>query len=252
MPAPSSRSLRFAFPDRPVRSSAIGLCPLDSPGQRNASSGASAEDSWHRLGGGFRIDWTPSASDGVTLQGDIFGGRENELNSAHEDIDGRDLVLRWQRDTGNGQQFQAQAFYDRMGREDRPNGGSFHVSTYDIDLQHSFNVGSRNQFVWGGGARVAHYLINGTPSLYFDPDSRNLFLANLCVQDTFALSKAVSLTAGLKAEHDSYVGVSLLPSVRLAVKASPPPCCGRRYRTRCGRRPRSTRMCRSAWARSLP
>jgi iron complex outermembrane receptor protein len=184
-------------------------------------SGASAEDSWHRLGGGFRIDWTPSASDGVTFQGDIFGGRENELNSAHEDIDGRDLVLRWQRDTGNGQQFQAQAFYDRMGREDRPNGGSFHVSTYDIDLQHSFNVGSRNQFVWGGGARVAHYLINGTPSLYFDPDSRNLFLADLFVQDTFALSKAVSLTAGLKAEHDPYVGVSLLPSVRLAVKASP-------------------------------
>jgi iron complex outermembrane receptor protein len=183
--------------------------------------GASAEDSWHRLGGGFRIDWTPTANDGVTFQGDIFGGRENELNSAHEDIDGHDLVLRWQRGTGDGQQLQVQTFYDRMGREDRPNGGSFHVSTYDIDLQHSFDLGSRNQFVWGGGARVAHYLINGTSSLYFAPDSRNLFLADLFVQDTFALSKAVSLTAGLKAEHDPYVGVSLLPSVKLAFKATP-------------------------------
>jgi len=79
-------------------------------------------------------------------------------------------------------------------------------------------MGTRHQIVWGGGARVAHYDIDGTPSLFFVPGSRNLFLANLFAQDTFAISDAISLTAGIKAEHDPYVGFSLLPDVRLAVK----------------------------------
>src|SRR6478609_5923592 len=31
----------------------------------------SAHDGWHRLGGGFRLDWTPSQQDTLTFQGDI-------------------------------------------------------------------------------------------------------------------------------------------------------------------------------------
>lgn len=178
----------------------------------------SADDRWYRLGGGFRMDWTPADQDQVTFQGDIFGGRDDQPGSGHEDISGRDLVVRWNRDAGADQQFQVQAFYDRMVRADRPNNGSFAVDTYDIDLQHSLQLGSSNQLVWGGGARVAHYLINGTSSLYFVPNGRDLFLANLFVQDTFAIAKAVSLTAGIKAEHDPYVGTSLLPDVRVAIK----------------------------------
>ena len=178
----------------------------------------SAEDGWRRLGGGFRLDWTPSAKDSVMLQGGIFGGRENQPGDASEHISGRDLVLRWNRDTGQGQHFQAQAFYDRIQRTSRPNNGSFFADTYDVDLQHSFAIRSRHQIVWGGGARIAHYDINGTPGLFFVPDSRDLFLANLFAQDTFAISDAISLTGGIKAEHDPYVGFSLLPDIRLAVK----------------------------------
>ena len=180
--------------------------------------GGSADDGWHRLGGGFRLDWTPSTKDSVMLQGGIFGGRENQPGDASEHISGRDLVLRWKRDTGQGQHFQAQAFYDRIKRTSRPNNGSFFVDTYDVDLQHGFDIGSRHQIVWGGGARLAHYDIDGTAGLFFVPDSRDLFLANLFAQDTFAISDAISLTAGIKAEHDPYVGFSLLPDVRLAVK----------------------------------
>ena len=184
----------------------------------NTASGASAEDGWHRLGGGFRLDWTPSAKDSITLQGDLFGGRENEPGAASEHISGRDLVLRWNRDMAGSQHLQAQVFYDRIQRSSRPNNGSFFVDTYDVDLQHSFDIGSRHQIVWGGGARVAHYDIDGTSGLFFVPDSRDLFLANLFAQDTFAISDAVSLTGGIKAEHDPYVGFSLLPDIRLAVK----------------------------------
>ena len=182
------------------------------------ASGANAENSWHHLGGGFRLDWTPSAADVVTLQGDIFDGRDDQPLDAHENISGHNLVLRWGRDMGPDSNLQVQAFYDRVKRGEGASSGSFFVDTYDLDLQHSFPIGTRHEVVWGGGARVAHYRIDGTPNFFFAPEGRNLFLANAFIQDTFAVSDAVSLTAGLKAEHDPYVGTSLLPSVRLAVK----------------------------------
>ena len=191
---------------------------LNQDGAHFPGDGA-ARDGWHRLGGGFRLDWTPAAEDNLSLQGDIFGGRERQ-GSAHEDVSGHNLVLRWNRDFSANQQLQVQAFYDRFKRSSEPNNGSFFANTYDVDAQHSFAFGSRNQIVWGGGARLVHYRIDGTPSLYFAPASRDLFLGNLFVQDTFALSKAVSVTAGLKGEHDPYVGWSLLPDVRLSVTPS--------------------------------
>ncbi len=181
-------------------------------------AGGSAGDDWHRFGGGFRVDWNAGGPDAVTFQGDIFGGREDELGGPHEDISGHDLVLRWNRDTGQGQGLQVQAFYDRMQRGDTSTSGSFHVDTYDLDLQHSLQLGDRNQLVWGAGGRIAHYQINGSPSFFFDPNSRDLLIANLFAQDTLTLGKAVTVTAGVKAEHDPYVGFSLLPDVRIAVK----------------------------------
>jgi iron complex outermembrane receptor protein len=181
-----------------------------------------ADDSWHRLGGGFRVDWTPSAPDLVTFQGDAFGGREDELLGPSEDISGRDLVVRWNRDMGDGQQLQVQAFYDRIARGEVSTSPAFHIDTYDVDLQQSLRLGSRNQLVAGGGARVAHYNINGIPNFFFfTPEGRNLFLANAFVQDTFAVSSKLSVTGGLKAEHDPYVGTSLLPDIRIGYKAAP-------------------------------
>lgn len=187
-------------------------------GAADAPGGGSAHDGWHRLGAGFRIDWTPGARDTATFQGDIFGGNDNEAGPAHERISGRDLVLRWNRDMGSDQQIQVQAFYDRFRRADRPNNGSFHADTFDVDAQYSFRIGGRNDIVWGGGARLVNYRINGTSTLFFDPASRNLFLANIFLQDTIALSHAIKLTAGIKAERDPYVGTSLLPDIRVAVK----------------------------------
>lgn len=182
------------------------------------AAGGSAQDGWHRIGGGFRADWAASDQDAVTIQGDLFEGREDQPGSTHEDISGHNLVLRWNRDSKTGNQLQVQLFADRMKRDSGPGYGSFHVDTYDADLQHSIAVGSRNQLVWGAGARVASYRIDGSPSLYFDPSSRSLFYANLFAQDTFALTPALSVIGGFKAERDPYVGTSLLPNLKLTVK----------------------------------
>ena len=190
-----------------------------SEGAGLLSNGRSAEDGRHRLGGGFRLDWTPTARDTVTFQGDIFGGGTNEIGGTEEDISGRDLVVRWNRDTGAGNGIQVQAFYDRIHRGQSLNSPPFYIDTYDADFQNSMALDDRHQIVWGGGARLVHYAI-GTKPFYFGPSSRNLFIGNLFVQDSFSLSRAVTVTAGLKAEADPYAGVSLLPNLRVAVKAS--------------------------------
>lgn len=181
--------------------------------------GGSAHDGWRRLGAGFRLDWTASARDSVTLQGDIFDGRLDEPGGTHEGISGHNLVARWNRNTEDGHGFQLQAFYDRIHRSNSANAPKFHIDTYDVDFQDSLGLGGRHELVWGGGARVAHYQI-GTVPFSFDPSSRNLFIGNLFVQDSFSLTPAVTITAGLKAEHDPFVGFSLLPNLRVALKPS--------------------------------
>ena len=183
------------------------------------ADGASARDGWHRLGAGFRVDWEASARDTVTLQGDIFGGTLDEDGGSGEGISGRNIVARWSRDTGEGHGFQLQGFYDRIRRGNALNSPKFFIDTFDLDFQHSLALGDRHELVWGGGARLAHYEIGRKP-FFFDPSSRNLFIGNLFVQDSFALTPEATITAGLKVEHDPYVGVSLLPNLRLSANLS--------------------------------
>jgi iron complex outermembrane receptor protein len=183
--------------------------------------GVSHEDGWRHLTGGFRVDWTPTQADLVTLEGEIFGARENLLNADSEHISGRSLTMHWNHDLGFAGALQAQAFYDRIKRNDKPTGGGkFHTDTYDVELQHNFTAGA-NSILWGAGARRVDYDIDGSPTLFFAPAHRSLFIGNVFAQDSIALSDDLTLIAGLKAEHLPFSGFSLLPEVRLAWKAAP-------------------------------
>src|SRR5579884_2755407 len=111
-------------------------------------TGSSSGDGWHRLGGGFRTDWTPTEQDVVTVQGDIIHGEEDQAGSSSESISGHDLVAKWNREPSADEHLQLEAFYDEIARGQTPSSPSFHVSTYDIDLQHSFSLGRAHQIVW--------------------------------------------------------------------------------------------------------
>jgi len=184
------------------------------------ASGASAKDPWHHLQGGFRLDWTPSDLDLVALQGDIFDGRDGQSGSS-EDTSGRNLTARWNRDMGSSGQLQAQVFYDRIARDSRSTGGGkFRTDTFDGEVQHNITLGAHS-IVWGAGARVVDYRIDGTPGLFFVPPHGSLFIADLFAQDSIALTKDLTFVGGLKAEHLPYAGTSLLPEARLAWKLAP-------------------------------
>jgi iron complex outermembrane receptor protein len=177
------------------------------------AAGRGAGDHWQRPQGGFRLDWTPSASDAVTLQGDAYQGVEAVPDSVDERIAGRNLTGRWTRDlTGSGS-LQVQAYYDHTERGAVASSGSFWLDTYDIDAQHSFSFG-RQAVVWGGGGRFSRYQIDGTPTLFFTPSGRQLNLGDLFVQDTVALTDKARVTLGLKLEDDPYSGLAVLPNLR--------------------------------------
>jgi iron complex outermembrane receptor protein len=90
------------------------------------------------------------------------------------------------------------------------------VQVLDFDTQYHLRHGA-NDWVVGGGYRVTRdEFIPGPHTVFLDPSARSLSLANLFVQDELSVTKDLSVTLGLKAEHNSYTGLEWMPNARLA------------------------------------
>jgi len=102
-------------------------------------------DEWRTAQVGFRTDWTESNRDTFTFQGDMYdeGAGESVVattyappyqqvldGTAH--LSGGNLLARWQRTLGEGNDFQLQAYYDRTDRRE-PNFADYR-STADVDF----------------------------------------------------------------------------------------------------------------------
>jgi len=177
------------------------------------STGADAQDRWHRVQGGFRLDWAPSERDEVTVHGDAFKGSGVTSGS----MSGGNLVFRWNHATKDGANLQVQAYVDRAQRgHDLTGGLPLWVDTYDVDVQHEFALGARNDVVLGGGLRQAKYSLEADGGLAFVPAKGTLNLSSLFAQDTLTLTSSLRLILGVKLEDDPHAGWSALPSARLA------------------------------------
>jgi iron complex outermembrane receptor protein len=178
------------------------------------ANGQAGNDAWNRPQGGFRIDWTPP-NDAVTLQGDLFEAAERPADN----VRGGNLTAHWRHQFQDGSNLQLLAYYDNAQRFTNNNLG-FWVNTYDIELQHNFRMGGWNDVVWGAGERSIVYNVNNIAGLQIVPAHRTLNLANVFVQDTISLMPRLKLTLGVKLEDEPYAGVQLMPSARLAWKAT--------------------------------
>jgi iron complex outermembrane receptor protein len=183
-------------------------------GAEELANGASAHDGWSKEQGGFRTDWSTDQNS-ATLQGDVYRADEQELQGADGSIAGANVLTRYQHRTDRSD-FQVQAYFDQTQRFGPPSGGGggFVLHTYDLEIQQSIEAASNQRIVWGGGERLNSYSITNQMELLFEPPRRNLTLADAFVQDTVSLSKALSLTAGLKMENDPYWGWTPLPDAR--------------------------------------
>jgi len=197
-------------------------------------NGNEAFDSWHLARGGFRVDWDAGDQNSFTFQGDGYAGWFHQIYGLFNPANpptfssfvrdeyeprGGNVLGRWTRVFSASSELKLQVYYDRtereavIFREER--------DTVDLDLQHQFALGERNNVVWGFGYRVTSDREANNPTITFTPDNRTVHLFSAFVQDELTMLRndagenVVNLTFGSKFEHNDYTGIEIQPGARL-------------------------------------
>ena len=192
------------------------------------SSGAPGNDDWRMLRGGFRTDWQLSGNADLALQGDLYDGEANQtyrfasLELPYVDftpdmsqIQGGNLLGRWQYRLAGDADLALQLYYDRTERNEALLREA--RDTYDADFQHRFALGDRQELLWGLGYRLTRDRTTGSFAASFDPENRSIDLFSAFLQDDLTLYEdRLRLTLGSKFEHNDHTGFEFQPSARLS------------------------------------
>ena len=186
-----------------------------------------ATDDWDMLRGGFRVDWQMDENDLLTLQGDGYGGTLGNQYTfpvpndpfwlyidANDNVQGANFLSRWTRQLPDDSDLSLQFYYDYTERDHY----AFHErrDILDWDFQHRFQIGERQEFVWGLVYRLNLDELQGGEQISFDPDSRTDQLFSGFIQDEFELvPDQLSLILGSKFEHNDYTGFEAQPNARM-------------------------------------
>jgi len=192
------------------------------------ASGADTADGWDGIRGGFRIDWQMSEHDTIALQGDVYGTDYGETLIAQSFVPpygsltvdasgealGGNICGWWRRVLSDTSEIRTQINYDRTERESLIL-DDIH-DTAEIDFQHRFALGGRNEITWGAGYRYVSDELEGSTAILFDPWTRDDDLVSAFLQDEITVARdLLQLTVGSKVEHNDYSGWEVQPSARL-------------------------------------
>jgi iron complex outermembrane receptor protein len=180
---------------------------------KNAAGGFT-HTGWYRTQMGFRGD-LERRENRFTLQGDAYSGRLQQLGTEDIAIAGVNLVGRVKQQLGLGSELMGQVYFDHSQR-DQPLRFEEHLNTFDMDLQHSVDLGRRHKLVWGGGYRHAHDNVENDQAFEFLPEHFPMNWANVFAQNDISIFRATRFTLGLKMERNPYTGWEFLPNLRLA------------------------------------
>jgi iron complex outermembrane recepter protein len=183
---------------------------------------------WNTLHGGFRTDWAASPSDALTIQGDVYQGRAGKVvnhvsltpvavspYSARFSDNGANVLGRWNHDFSTESAVTVQMYFDHVDQGDGY--GTEHRNTSDIEVQHRFRIGSRNELLWGAGLRyVSSDEDEGLP-IYWLPNSFDVNFFNFFLQDQLTLiPQQLVATVGSKFERNDLSGWFIDPNLRIA------------------------------------
>ncbi len=190
------------------------------------------EDGWNSGRGGFRIDWDASENNAFTFQGDYYNGTSDQRvqgvvssltapftqsRDQEVDIEGGNFLLRWNRKISETSDFKLQTYYNNQQRSGDSEDFSLKIDTFDVDFQHRFALGSRNEIVWGAGSRLIWDTENTTFQLSIDPDDDFNYRYDGFIQDKLSLiPDQLALTVGSKFEINSFTGFEFQPNARLS------------------------------------
>jgi iron complex outermembrane recepter protein len=177
-------------------------------------NGENARDEWNFTQGGFRIDFTGSEKNTLTLQGDLYAGNANETNIT--DFNGLNFLSRWKHNFTSRTEFTIQAYVDQTYRKIGTSGLKENLVTYDVDADFRFTPGQRNKILMGAAYRHMEDKTK-SPANTFTPQNRTLQLLSVFIQDEIEIIQdKLELTLGIKLLNDDYSGLNYHPTARIA------------------------------------
>ncbi|MGA1791918.1 MAG: TonB-dependent receptor plug domain-containing protein [bacterium] len=200
--------------------------------------GIKEDEGWDSLRGGGRIDWSLSGGNSLTVQGDIYDGKDSEklmipdpntfsLRSfdMNNEFSGGNMIARWMHAFSDTSDMALQLYYDRT-KQERDEGGQSQYKErfdiYDFDFQHNFRLGRRQGIIWGLGYRFISDEFEASAAdpnrwvFLLDPPRRETHLVSAFFQDEIdIISDRIRLTLGSKFEHNDYTGFEVQPGVRM-------------------------------------
>ena len=186
------------------------------------------DDAWNIKRAGFRSDWNATASDNLTLQGDLYQGREDVryrfpqvaapyANTVYDDheVAGINLLGRWEKQISDRSSLSVQNYLDYNKRDIVVHDNR--EFTYDLDLQHVYTVSDLYTLTWGAGYRYLDDHLGNSFVLDYEPDSRSRSLYSGFFDHKLTLvPEEVFLSLGSKFEHNDFTGFEYQPSARLS------------------------------------
>ena len=189
--------------------------------------GKEAADEWDIGSSGFRLDWEPTERDAFALHGFLYQGdlaqdltvptRNAPFTESRVDeieVSGGYLQGRWERVFSRSSELVLQLYYDRAVRREWSLGEA--RNTWDVDFQHRFALGLRQEIIWGGGYRLSADETDSSFMFSLDPADRDLDYFNAFVQDDITLlEERLRLLAGTKIERNDFSGWEIQPTARV-------------------------------------
>jgi iron complex outermembrane receptor protein len=177
--------------------------------------------------GGFRADWELGLADTLTVQGDVYRGeigqlapsitvigREGPTGPLRVELEGGNVLARWQRRIDDHAELQLRAYYDLTRRNDPSYDDE--LQTVDVDFQHRLAIGTRHSVTWGLAYRSSDNTNQGKGIFALSPADATDAIASGFIQDQFRLTDSLLVTFGTKLEHNDFSGTEWQPSVRAA------------------------------------
>ena len=194
--------------------------------QSQAVDGGQGRDGWHTLRGGFRSDTTLTSKDNLTVQGDMYSGRQGDVaptitsitaagpmqKSIFVNLSGGYIQGIWNHTRSEESGSTLMLSYDQYRRDDLL---TDQRKTFNLDFHDHLKWGDRNQIVWGLAYRGSFEASVGNFEISFLPPREDYHVFSGFLQDEVAIfPNRLYVTLGAKFEHNSYSGFAVLPSVR--------------------------------------
>ena len=202
-------------------------------GDMVSTIGGPGADGWHLTRGGFRVDAATSNQNDLSLQGDLYGGSAGGIHTGIQSIAnpvfrpsysvmplaGGYLQGDWTHHSSAKSNTNLRISFDRYRRDDELHERR---STLNLDFEHRFQLGSRQDIVWGAEYRYSTSTTRGDFVISLTPADLNTNLYSAFVQDELSLlSNRLSLTLGMKLEHNYFSRLGGMPTARGAWKVAP-------------------------------